>query len=178
MKSLSLFKPEFMSLCTPHLLWKTAGFSPTKVAMATVQALFLSGRYRCGSLTRNWTLSPGDGTCQVAHECTGIVEDVFHILRCCSGLRNVRHGLYDYTTRYSSNLPVPLMQLLRTKCSPANPSFVAFILDCSTDPDAISLSQDIGQDVFDHLFNVTRTWAYVIHRERLKMLGRWRLVRY
>ena len=177
LKSLSLFRPEYMSLCTPHLLWKTAGFNPTKVAMATVQALFLSGRYRCGSLTRHWALSSNDGSCQLAFECQGIIEDVSHILHCCPGLRNVRLGLYDYTTIYSSTLPVPLMQLLRAKCSPDNPSFVAFLLDCSTDPDAIFLAKNIGHEVFDHLFDVTRTWAYVIHRERLKMLGRWRPVR-
>ena len=42
--SLEFFHPSYMSLSTPHPLWRTAGASPTKVVMATVQARFLSGR--------------------------------------------------------------------------------------------------------------------------------------
>ena len=53
LKSLSMFRPQYMSLLTPHLIWRTAGHSPFKIAMASVQALFISGRYRCGALTRH-----------------------------------------------------------------------------------------------------------------------------
>ena len=42
--SLEFFHPSYMSLSAPHPLWRTAGSSPTKVVMATVQARFLSGR--------------------------------------------------------------------------------------------------------------------------------------
>ena len=166
-----------MSLLTPHLLWKTTGHSPTRVAMATIQALFLSGRYRCGSLIRHWAPGLDNGFCQLSPACTEIIEDISHILHHCSALKKIRCGLYDYTLRYSSTLPYKMMNLLRSKCHPNNPSFVLFILDCSSDPDAISLAQELGEDVFEHLFSVTRTWVYVIHRERLKMLGRWRPVR-
>ena len=54
------------------------------------------------------------------------------------------------------------------------PSFVTFMLDCSSDPEVILLHQDMGFSVLEALFSVTRTWAYILHRERLKLLGRWR----
>ena len=171
-----MFRPEFMSLLTPHLLWRTAGHSPFKVAMATVQALFISGRYRCGALTRHWAIPPNDGWCELSSECIGIVEDIPHIIQCCPALNDVRLRLHEYTLKYSSTLPLELMQLLREKCIPSSPSFVSFIVDCSNDPDAILLSQRLGDFIYEHLFTCTRTWAYIIHRERLRMLGRWRSV--
>ena len=50
--SLKHFKPQFMSLVSPHPLWQTAEHFPHKVAMATIQSHMISGRYRCGALTR------------------------------------------------------------------------------------------------------------------------------
>ena len=43
--SLSFFSPNFMSLTSPHPVWWTAGSSPAKIAMATVQSWMISGRY-------------------------------------------------------------------------------------------------------------------------------------
>ena len=171
-----MFRPQYMSLVTPHLIWRTAGHSPFKVAMASVQALFISGRYRCGALTRHWTCPPTDGCCELSSQCINIIEDIPHIIQHCPALQKVRLGLHEYTMNYSSTLPHELMCLLREKCVPSNPSFVSFILDCSSDPDAILLSQQHGESVFEFLFACTRTWAYGIHRERLKLLGRWRPV--
>ena len=176
LKSLSMFRPQYMSLLTPHLIWRTAGHSPFKVAMASVQALFISGRYRCGALTRHWTCPPTDGCCELSSQCINTIEDIPHIIQRCPALQKVRLGLHEYTMKYSSTLPHELMCLLREKCVPSNPSFVSFILDCSSDPDAILLSQQHGESVFEFLFACTRTWAYGIHRERLKLLGRWRPV--
>ena len=167
-----------MSLVSPHPLWKTAGHNPIKVSMATVQASLLSGRYRCGSLLRHWSPSKETGYCKLSLSCSRTLEDIPHILRWCPSLTNVRHGLTDYTYRYSANLPLELMSLLRRKCNLSSPTFVNFILDCSTDPDVIRTTQVLGSDVLDHLFTVTRTWAFVIHRERLRMLGSWRSVTY
>ena len=75
LKSLTFFKPQFMSVVRPHPLWETAGHSPIKVAMATIQALFLSGRYRCGKLTRHWSAA-GDGSCSMSSSCSGSLEDI------------------------------------------------------------------------------------------------------
>ena len=59
LSSLSFFNPSFMSLQRSHPIWLTAGHSPFKVAMATIQAKMLSGRYCCGYLTRHWSSSDG-----------------------------------------------------------------------------------------------------------------------
>ena len=53
--SLAYFKPNFMSLVKPHPLWTTAGSSPSKMSMATVQARMVSGRYRSELLCSNWS---------------------------------------------------------------------------------------------------------------------------
>ena len=54
MSSLTFFHPQYMSLSRPHPLLSSAGSSPSKVSMASVQALMLSGRYRTQSLMRHW----------------------------------------------------------------------------------------------------------------------------
>ena len=144
--------------------------------MATVQASLLSGRYRCGSLLRHWTPSQENGCCKLSPLCLRVLEDVPHIIRWCPSLVNVRRGLIDYTFRYSSTLPLELMSLLRRKCNPDSSTFVDFILDCSTDPDVIRICQELSPEVLDHSFTVTRTWAYILHRERLKMLNQSRPV--
>ena len=55
LESLSYFKPSFMSLTKVHPIWFTAGSSPSKVAMATIQARMVSGRYRTEYLCRHWS---------------------------------------------------------------------------------------------------------------------------
>ena len=162
-----------MSLTTPHPLWKTAGHSPYKIAMATIQAKMLSGRYRCGALTRHWNLGHGGG-CLISPYCTNILEDLVHILKFCPGLNATRISLYDYTMSFANSLPTNLRNLICKKCDPSTPSFVNFMLDCSSDPDVILICQEEGFHILEPLFSVTRTWTFVIHRERLKLLGRWR----
>ena len=51
--------------------------------------------------------------------------------------------------------------------------FLGFLLDPSTQPPVISLTQDQGRVVIDQLCYLTRTWLYLIHKERLKKLGLW-----
>ena len=67
--SLEYFHPSFMSLHKPHPIWSTAGSSPSKVAMATIQAQMLSGRYRTQLLCSHWT--PGSNKCcQLSPSCS------------------------------------------------------------------------------------------------------------
>ena len=49
---LKYFKPNFMSLVSPHPIFLSAGSSSYEVTKAGVQALFLSGRYRTEKLCR------------------------------------------------------------------------------------------------------------------------------
>ena len=48
-----------------------------------------------------------------------------------------------------------------------------FILDCSALPSVISATQQHGHVILHELFHLTRTWCFVMHRQRMRMLGRW-----
>ena len=78
--SLLYFKPCFMSLTRPHPLWYTAGSSPSKVAMASIQALMISGRYRSEALFRHWAPKNKNGFCLLSPTCSETVETIQHIL--------------------------------------------------------------------------------------------------
>ena len=161
-----------MSLCKPHPIIRTAGSSPYEVTKAGIQALFLSGRYRTETLCSHWSSNPG-GYC-LCPSCTDkhIPEDEEHIFLHCGSLSNTRHSLAQFTVAYSKKVP-HLSNILLTFTSPSHPLFVQFMLDCSVIPDVISLAQEHGDGVLSDLFKVTRAWCYSLHRERLKILGRW-----
>ena len=170
--SLVFFNPKFMSLTVSHPLWSTCGSSPTKISMATVQAHMVSSRYKCESLCKHWSKKNTEGFCLLSPSCANIVEDVPHILSSCSGLSEQRRKLASFTSRYAASVPV-IMDLILTLCLPSNPSFVQFLLDCSCLPEVIHATQQHGKEVLEHLFLITRLWVYTLHRERMKLLGRW-----
>ena len=159
-----------MSLSTPHPLWKTAGQSPAKVSMATIQAQMLSGRYRTEMLCSHW--SNRDGTCLLSPLCNQEKEDLRHILISCTALTATREKLTRYTLSFSQQYPLTAPLLLKF-CAPSSPQFCQFLLDCSVIPSVILETQQHGMEVLHDLFNVTRTWCYTLHKERMKLLGRW-----
>ena len=171
--SLASFRPAFMSLTTPHPIWTTAGSSPANVAMATVQAVMVSGRYRTEALCSHWSQNR-KGMCLLSKDCNDVLEDLTHILQICPGLSRFRQNLNKFTQEYSEKLENPDIQVvLLGHCNVSHPLFKDFLLDCSSLPQVIACVQRHGHDVLYHLFRVTRTWIYVLHRERLKILGRW-----
>ena len=87
--SLSLFRADFMSLSSPHPIWKSAGCSPYEVKKATVQARMLGGRYRTCWLRRHWS---GDqsGSCRIPG-CTGEPGTLLHLGTAqCQGLASAK----------------------------------------------------------------------------------------
>ena len=170
--SLKFFKPSYMSLAKPHPLLTTAGPSPYEVTKARVQVLFLSGRYRTELLCSKWSPNTG-GFCQTPM-CLGkhISEDIEHILLKCRSLDKVRERLVKFTLNYSLSVPF-LSDILLTMTQPTHTQFLKFLLDCSAIPEVIFRKQVLGDIVLHHLFKVSRTWCYSLHRERLKLLGRW-----
>ena len=173
LSSLQLFRPSHMSLIRCHPLWTTAGSSPYKVAMATVQASMLSGRYRTESLASHWSRNK-TGCCLLDITCVNVREDIPHILQQCPGLKDVRTGLMEFTRKYSMKLPTLISDVLVQNCTTSNPYYCSFLLDCSPVPSVVSLVQVGGYEVLQSLFEVTRTWVFVLHRERLKRLNRWK----
>ena len=170
--SLKYFKPHFMSLTSPHPIWTTAGSSPYQVSMSTIQGVMLSGRYRTEELCCHFTK---DKTrfCQTPN-CRGLsyVEDLQHILADCQALEETRTRLRAFTASYCQSLP-DIRPLVNGFTSPSSPSFCQFLLDCSVLPEVISATQTSGPELLQHLFRITRTWCYCLHRTRLRILGRW-----
>ena len=50
---------------------------------------------------------------------------------------------------------------------------VQLILDPSVLPDVINMKQIFGPQILKEIFSFSRNWCYTIHRERLKLQGRW-----
>ena len=169
--SLEFFKPGFMSVSKPHPIWTTPGSSPAKIAMATIQAQMLSGRYRTEKLCSHWS-NRKSGVCLLDHLCSSTTEDLQHILKHCPALKPARDKLIRFTIEYCHQ-HLPIFPLVQEFCQPSHPQFCQFLLDCSILPEVITATQLNGFEVLATLFHITRTWCYTLHKERLKMLGRW-----
>ena len=173
LSSLQYFKPSFMSLTSPHPLWTTAGSSPSMVAMATVQAQLLSGRYRSQQLCSHWT-PHASGCCLLSSSCSTTIEDLPHILSRCVALLPIREKLLRFTLSYCERYPI-IKEIVLIFCQPSHPEFCQFLLDCSVMPQVILANQLHGKQILHHLFLITRTWTYNLHKERMKILGRWNI---
>ena len=163
-----------MSLTKTHPIWSTAGCSSSKVAMATVQARMVSGRYRTEYLCRHWSKNKA-GVCLLSEECKSSFEDLPHILCLCPALQPTREKLINYTRSYCKDIPHLGITIL-TFLVPTHPLFCQFLIDCSSIPEVITAVQKYGSEALQHFFNITRTWCYSLHRERLKKLGRWNIL--
>ena len=142
--------------------------------MVTIQARMISGRYRSEGLYRHWSKNK-DGFCLLSPSCANTVEDIPHILTSCVGLSPTRDKLIRYTLNYASNVPA-LQNLILSLSSPSNPRLIQFLLDCSCLPEVIRATQIHGQEVPGHLFTISRTWVYTLHKSRMKILGRWNFI--
>ena len=169
LKSLQYFHPEYMSLTKPHPLWLTSGSSSYQVSMTTVQAIMLSGRYRTEQLCSRWSgRSPNCKLCKQNEP-----EDLHHILTVCDSLEPTRIQLSGFTNNLLLQCPEVTPVVLKY-CVPTEPLFIQFLLDCSVLPEVIRLSQTYGSVIFHLLFRLTRTWCYVLHKTRLRLLNRWK----
>ena len=161
-----------MSLASTHPIFTTAGSSPAKVAMATVQAVMASGRYRTEALCSHWSKNKR-GVCLLSDLCSDTIDDISHITTTCPALKNTRNMMAQFTSNYIAKLSPEFSAVLQKLCSRTNLSTTIFLLDASSLPEVISALQRHGHQLLEHIYNITRTWIYVIHRERLKLLGRW-----
>ena len=173
--SLEYFKADYLSLASPHPIFTTAGPNRYAVTMASVQGVMLSGRYRTEALASHWSES-GSKYCKIP-SCNDlkVVEDLKHILAKCDSLTSTRGNLLKFTVNYCKTVETEeVRNLILTYTNTEHPVFCQFIVDCSVLPDVIKLCQKYDRGVvLSQLFRVTRTWCYCLHRERMKVLGRW-----
>ena len=166
--SLAYFKPEFHSLLHPHPILWTAGSNPYEVSKAIIQCRMLSGRYRTESLASHWSLNT-PGFC-LASTCTQIEESLEHILLHCPSYHPARNKVVKLWK--STKSPI-ILQLTNTVLAGSSANLLQFILDPSTNPVVIRMSQEYGQEPLKIVFHLTRTWCFSIHKSRAKLLGRW-----
>ena len=130
----------------------------------------ISGRYRTEMLCRFWS-DNRHGYC-LAPTCHQVSGDLEHLLICCPALEHTRHRLHSlWCLKTADCLP---LQALITQVLGSDPSLqVKFILDSTSNPQVIRLSQAFGPEIIDRLMYLTRTWAFTVHKHKLKLLGRW-----
>ena len=142
------FKSKLVSLSTHHPLWPSAGPSPSKVVMASVQAQMVSGCYRNEGLCRNWSIQNTKGNASSPQ----LEQTLF---------QDIQAQLNLFTISYCKNILAVISNL--SLSLPSNPSFCHFLLDCSIIPAVIRAHQLHGDDVLHHTFNVTHRWIYSLH---------------
>ena len=82
--------------------------------------------------------------------------------------------MLQFTQNYSTDHPI-ICNLVELYVKLDSPHFCQFLVDCSILPEVIQSVQQHGSIILHHLFNITRIWCYAIHRDRLKILGRWNI---
>ena len=118
----------------------------------------------CNWLQRHWSNDPS-GICQLCQIDRGDLE---HFLYSCPTLEENRKFLFDWW-RTSSAENDSLGRLIHMKIHSDSETFLRFVLDASSDPDAIQACQ-LGYFDMDSIFKLTRTYCYSIHHRRLKLM--------
>ena len=168
--SLRYLRTSFLSLGTgPHPLWWTCGSSPSAVRAATIQAKMISGRYRSCWLRRHWTEE--SGACRLPG-CGQTPGDVSHLLSGeCPALQPILADTLLHLTDMLTPHPHLLPLLLAALSGEAEPC-TTFVLDPSTNPQVIVLSQHLSRrQVLVPLYRACRAWIWAVHRSRMKFLG-------
>ena len=171
--SLSLLKPEYLSLQHPHPVWTSLDSNPYQAKAARIQALFLSGRYMSERFSRFWSKNP-EGIC-ILDQCIDlkIFDDYSHILLHCQSLSDARRRLFLFMETIIA--AKPFLQSIWLECflSADDTSKLQFLLDCSTIPVIMRAHQLHGDSILAELFKATRTWCRAMHVARSRKLGRW-----
>ena len=168
--SLNYFKTEFMSLSRPHPLWTTCGNNSYEVSKAVIQARFLSGRYRCEKLTSHFTSTKSSPLCSICPD--GSIGSVEHILLFCSALEDVRSQLLANLQKNES-ISKETKQIIQFNFTLSTSTKVQLLIDPSVLPDVIRETQNGNYDLIEEMFRFTRNWCFSIHRQRLKLQGKW-----
>ena len=170
--SLDYFKPQYMSLSSPHKLLTSAGPKSYEVTKARIQLLFLSSQYPSAKLQRHWSLENPLGLCTFQY-CQDrlIVESPEHILLHCPAYSASRQNMVSLCLKVEDSVSHSLV--IGLLVSNSNQKMMQFLLDCSVMPDVIYWAQHHGDHILNDLFYLSRTWCFAIHRERMKRLGRW-----
>ena len=136
----------------------------------TVLARMISGRFRSEYLTRHWSTNK-QGFC-LAETCVEVLGDLEHLLIHCPALSVVRARLWDMF--FSNSVQFPALYSFLLCLEKSDPTTqIQFILDPSAFPDIAEMWDLFGQQVIDHIYYLTRTYAYYLFRQKQIFLGLW-----
>ena len=126
------------------------------------------GRYWTDRLLRHF--SNTDGTCSICNEKSP--GDIKHLLLLCPALLETRSRLLkalNDETKISESVKTIIKNAFAN-----DKETTQMLLDGSVLPSTIKTKQVEGPNVLNELFRFTRSWCYTMHKERLKLLGRWK----
>lgn len=130
-----------------------------------VQCRMLSGRYRTLLLMSTWS---GNGEhCCPSSTCEGVDESLEHILLECPAYATIRTNLRE---KFKSVKNEDLRALAVSALHKPPAFCMQFLLDATALSATHSLISKMGEEILFPLFNLTRTWCYAVHRERLLIL--------
>ena len=119
-------------------------------------------------LASHWSKNK-EGYC-LAPTCKNKIETTKHILIECDAYIHCKIRLYSLWISY----PCPIVHGLVLEALSAETDYLLqFIIDCSVLPSVIRASQSFGESILQKLFYLTRTWCWSVHKQRMKLLGRW-----
>ena len=170
--SLAHLRLSHMSLSSPSPILTSCSASQLECKKATVQLRMLSGRYRTCWLRRYWSGDPS-GSCQVP-DCTPLTPGTLsHLVTGqCKGLAAATTAAVKHWSMFASSRPY-LHPILMQMAASGSDTFVAFLLNPSTQAPVLALAQEHGQPIIDELCHLTRTWLYTLHCARYCALGLW-----
>ena len=173
LSSLIFFQTTRLSLHHPTMLWLTAGSNSYECSKSLLVAKMQSGRYRSDYLCRHWTPSNKKGFC-LSDTCHEVEGNLVHMLTLCPALKRTRDRLVTFWHKRSSASP-PLNKILADVLSSPPTVQTQFILDPQMDPAVNDLckSKKLGSEMLRHVYYLTRTFAYYMHRAKMISLGRW-----
>ena len=128
----------------------------------------LSGRYRSDQLLRHF--SENDGNCSLCSQ--KVLGSIEHLLLQCPVLSESRKQLQQ---NLMTNIEISdkVKSLINDSFQSINTA-TQMLLDCTSIPSVINAKQTEGTYIIQQLFRVSRSWCYTMHKNRLKLLGRWR----
>ena len=168
--SLAFFKPAFMSLSKPHLLWTTCQGNSYELNKATIQAKYLSGRFRTEKLLSHFA-GTNSKFCEL-HPETETVGDIHHHLVLCPKLQDCRAALFEYWEQIAANNQTANNILSDIQTS-TTCLFLQFVLDCGVLLHVIRAANIDSYTLNNILLKTTRIYCYSMYRTRRKQLDQW-----
>ena len=164
-----------MSLTNPSVLLTSCYSSQYEVQKATVQIKMASGRYRTCYLRRHWSGDPS-GFCKVPGCSPNTPGTLLHLATGqCLGLKPACASAAALWADFVA--PRPYLRPILEAISDSHPDdFLAFLLNPTTHPLAITTAQIQGRIVLDQLCYLTRTWLHTLHSARYRALGLWQFL--